>query len=598
LSRKEIKKVYEVAEKLRAEKKRVKLAVEAELQSATQAITNRKGTIRDLALILVNDLAKNKLIDACLSKEGVRDELQKRVTAAEAVAEEKKKAAEEKKLAATKDAKAKLIEQKKKSMEQELKLKEQKKKLKEGEKELKERERKLRERERKLIEREACEFSQQFNQQVTKALADDQKKKSMEQELKLKERERKLKEGEKKLKERERKLGERERKMEREACGDCQQFNKQVAKAPTEAEGNGNDILGVDNEGEAENEYMEEDSSDDSEDADTSDSESEASSDSEEYAWEKEKKEVVPSAPSLSEEERKKWPLRGISKPDKHDCIGGRGSKWKDHPGNVKFRQIIDDNDVSYKALSNIEKGALAMTIVQKWRALDPPGRFLKLNEQTKLYDDIGDKEARTKVVKAFATAPPLAVPKLTKISISVVRPSTTTKLGLNFFDFTQDSRAKLSVSEMKEDSLFVGTALKLGMTIETINGVDYMLSKDGLDLLKKAVGQLTIVISPPRLQVGHRVLRDSGSGVLEGPFPIIQVESFGRVTINDGFYMTVCASSIRAVTCKSPSGPIVCLVSSPRHAAEAAAKKDKNGLTKEQRDRANKFFDKQEGRR
>ena len=52
--------------------------------------------------------------------------------------------------------------------------------------------------------------------------------------------------------------------------------------------GNGNDILGVDDEGEAEHEYMEEDSSDDSEDADTSegsDSESEASADSEEYAW-------------------------------------------------------------------------------------------------------------------------------------------------------------------------------------------------------------------------------------------------------------------------------------------------------------------------
>jgi len=230
-------------------------------------------------------------------------------------------------------------------------------------------------------------------------------------------------------------------------------------------------------------------------------------------------------------------------------------------------------------------------------------GRFLKLNEQTKLYDDIGDKEARAKVIKAFSqhesytSAPPLVAPK-NLISISVGIPSTTTELGLSFFGFTQDSRAKLSVSEMKEDSLFVGTALKLGMTIETINGEDYMLSNDGLDLLKKAAGQLTIVVSPPRLQVGHLVLKDLGTGILEGPFPITKVDSSGRVMIKRGFQMTVCASSIRAVTCQTPSGPKVYLVSSPRHTAEAAAKKDKNGLTKEQRDRANKFFAKQEGRR
>ena len=42
------------------------------------------------------------------------------------------------------------------------------------------------------------------------------------------------------------------------------------------------------------------------------------------------------------------------------------------------------------------------MEIVQKWRSLDPSGRFLKMNEQTKLWDDIGDEEANKKVQKAF----------------------------------------------------------------------------------------------------------------------------------------------------------------------------------------------------
>ena len=147
LTPKQIEKVYEDAEKLRIEKKNLKLAVEAEMQSSAQAVANGKHSIKDIALILVNDLAKNKLIENCLNSEQIRN-------AGAAAAEEKKE-----------------FERKK------MELREQKKKLKEGEKELKERERKLRERERKLIEREACEFSQQFNQQVTKALADDQKKK-------------------------------------------------------------------------------------------------------------------------------------------------------------------------------------------------------------------------------------------------------------------------------------------------------------------------------------------------------------------------------------------------------------------------------------
>jgi len=99
----------------------------------------------------------------------------------------------------------------------------------------------------------------------------------------------------------------------------------------------------------------------------------------------------------------KKWPLRGISKPGKHDYVGGAGNKWKDHPGNIKHRQIIEDNKDDYKALPSGQKGSLAMGVVQEWRSLDPPGRFLILNKQTKLYDDIGDGEAKEKVQTALS---------------------------------------------------------------------------------------------------------------------------------------------------------------------------------------------------
>jgi len=99
---------------------------------------------------------------------------------------------------------------------------------------------------------------------------------------------------------------------------------------------------------------------------------------------------------------KKKWPLCGISKPGKHDYLGGSGNKWKDHPGNVKYLQIIEDNKDAYKAQPKTEKSVLAEEVLQEWRSLDPPGRFLKMNEQTKMWDDIGDEEANKKVQQAL----------------------------------------------------------------------------------------------------------------------------------------------------------------------------------------------------
>ena len=60
----QIEEVYELDQILRAKKKRFKLALEVDLRSAAQAITNGKGSIRDLALILVNE---KMLFENCMS---------------------------------------------------------------------------------------------------------------------------------------------------------------------------------------------------------------------------------------------------------------------------------------------------------------------------------------------------------------------------------------------------------------------------------------------------------------------------------------------------------------------------------------------------
>ena len=50
-----------------------------------------------------------------------------------------------------------------------------------------------------------------------------------------------------------------------------------------------------------------------------------------------------------------------------------------------------------YKACSRTEKGDVAMKVLKEWRAQDPPGRFIKRDENTGLWNDIGDNDARIK---------------------------------------------------------------------------------------------------------------------------------------------------------------------------------------------------------
>jgi len=97
------------------------------------------------------------------------------------------------------------------------------------------------------------------------------------------------------------------------------------------------------------------------------------------------------------EKKKKSWPLSGIKEPGNNDVLSGRGGLANHHPGNIKNRRIIDNYKlVAGSCLSHSDH---AMAILKDWRALDPPGRFLRFNEETRLWDDIGDKEAVKKVV-------------------------------------------------------------------------------------------------------------------------------------------------------------------------------------------------------
>ena len=69
-----------------------------------------------------------------------------------------------------------------------------------------------------------------------------------------------------------------------------------------------------------------------------------------------------------------------------HDVLNGRGVNMAHHPGNERFRSLIQSrSDPSYcSSYSIIEKKALSEEIVRHIESLDPPGRFLKRSGKTK----------------------------------------------------------------------------------------------------------------------------------------------------------------------------------------------------------------------
>ena len=65
--------------------------------------------------------------------------------------------------------------------------------------------------------------------------------------------------------------------------------------------------------------------------------------------------------------------------------------------GNKLFRTWVEAKKDYYLNAKRNEKTEIAMEIVESWRDLTPPGRFLIKDDRTDLYNDAGDDMARKK---------------------------------------------------------------------------------------------------------------------------------------------------------------------------------------------------------
>lgn len=94
-----------------------------------------------------------------------------------------------------------------------------------------------------------------------------------------------------------------------------------------------------------------------------------------------------------------------ILTPTASDVLCGRGDTINNHEGNLRFRELVNDNKHVYLAETSkrIDKAHITANIVQVIRDLDPPGRFLKkVDGKSGMWIEIGDEKARKKTSQAL----------------------------------------------------------------------------------------------------------------------------------------------------------------------------------------------------
>ena len=89
--------------------------------------------------------------------------------------------------------------------------------------------------------------------------------------------------------------------------------------------------------------------------------------------------------------------------PTFNDVVTGRGNGPQQHPGNQRFRAIVERHRQTYATLKKTaEKQAIANQVWKEIQSLDPPGRFLKQNKTDKKWSVEEDSKVISKIKQAL----------------------------------------------------------------------------------------------------------------------------------------------------------------------------------------------------
>lgn len=114
--------------------------------------------------------------------------------------------------------------------------------------------------------------------------------------------------------------------------------------------------------------------------------------------------------------------LKKVCTPGTHDVLLGRGGGTNNYIGNIKFRKLVNEHKMRYLACNKVDKPKVARQVVALWRKLDPPGRFLaredesrrgpgSIKSQDNVWFEVGDKKAREKASQCLRERTPDVIP-------------------------------------------------------------------------------------------------------------------------------------------------------------------------------------------
>jgi predicted ATPase len=130
--------------------------------------------------------------------------------------------------------------------------------------------------------------------------------------------------------------------------------------------------------------------------------------------------------------------------PTENDVVLAESMLVENHPGNEQFLRIVRERLEEYDVKPRLEKPMVAVDILNQWRAQGR--RFLKKDEKTGQWQDIGDKKARQKISKALQTQ------KSTVAETALVGTSRTSRRISTRLDYTREGSKLYGRSKEQEE--------------------------------------------------------------------------------------------------------------------------------------------------
>jgi len=102
------------------------------------------------------------------------------------------------------------------------------------------------------------------------------------------------------------------------------------------------------------------------------------------------------------DEKQQRKHIKAVTK-HPNDILCGRGNGVQYHPGNVHYRNLINNYKINYVAIKRHHKKSYCKLVYKQIKKLNPPGRFLKAyDSKTEQYYEVDEIEALFKIGQAF----------------------------------------------------------------------------------------------------------------------------------------------------------------------------------------------------